>query len=85
MQTKEMLEKHFHALQEVKKGVREKIQPLKDAREKLVQQQLALQPEIDALTERINAALVEANFIKLSKEISSTAKALGAVSLTEAN
>lgn len=82
MTTKDLLKKHFEELTVLKAARRAKAQPFKDEREKLVQQQQELQKKIDSLTVQVNAALGD-DFLKLSKELSSTAKALGAVSMTE--
>jgi hypothetical protein len=83
MDTKQVLKDHLKVLQDEKQKRRDVVAPLKEQREKLVQRQQAIQSEIDVLTLKINEGL-GGDFSHLSTEIANVARALGAVSMTEA-
>lgn len=87
METKDLLRKHFNGLKAERERRRAKAQPLKDEREELNKQIISLQAQADELTKQIEFELNNhgqgPDFLTLSKETSSVAKALGAVSATE--
>lgn len=82
MDTKELLKAHLADLQSKKAERLEAVSGLKSAREAFNQQSIEAAQKADQLSTQINEALGE-DFLKLSTEIASVAKALGAVSATE--
>lgn len=82
METKNLLKQHLEALKVQRQEMQDVVEPFKTQREELNKQIIDLQSQVDDLTLKISEGLGP-EFLRISTEISSVAKALGAVSATE--
>jgi septal ring factor EnvC (AmiA/AmiB activator) len=72
----EATQAEFDTLQAKVAAVKEKIEPLRDQREAIVQRQQAMQPDIDALSAAMQVIYDESDYLALSRQFGRVAQAL---------